>query len=286
DKKEVSDDEQMTQVNVLMALADDELTVRNNHAHNGEWTGIIVRKEASPSFEVMPLTYQDHSPRERPGSSTMKYTKPETQEFLSKSVLGPVTVCDTEPVTSSVPTKFKNNDQESKIDELTKLVQMLMDEKINFTQKIQEYKPVNPQYESSKILYCMKCKLEDHETTNHNMYVASMKRSENYKARPYQYDSPSKQILKAKAKPYPPCTHSKFQRPSEGVLVESSQSSESSISVSCTTCGSNVHSSTDHNDFKPFKRGKKIQATKARDPTERDTSGSPFGTWTVDSQGV
>ncbi|GJZ54062.1 retrovirus-related pol polyprotein from transposon TNT 1-94 [Tanacetum coccineum] len=32
------------------------------------------------------------------------------------------------------------------------------------------------------------------------MYIASLKRSENYKAQPYQYASPSKQILRAKAK--------------------------------------------------------------------------------------
>ncbi|GKB43751.1 retrovirus-related pol polyprotein from transposon TNT 1-94 [Tanacetum coccineum] len=42
------------------------------------------------------------------------------------------------------------------------------------------------------------------------MYIASLKRSENYKAQPYQYASSSKQILKAKAKPFPPCTHYGF----------------------------------------------------------------------------
>ncbi|GJZ83236.1 hypothetical protein Tco_0648409 [Tanacetum coccineum] len=36
DEKEVSYDEEVTQVKVLMALVDDELTVRKNHAHNGE----------------------------------------------------------------------------------------------------------------------------------------------------------------------------------------------------------------------------------------------------------
>ncbi|GJW05185.1 retrovirus-related pol polyprotein from transposon TNT 1-94 [Tanacetum coccineum] len=39
-----------------------------------------------------------------------------------------------------------------------------------------------------------------------------------------------------------------------GVLAESSQSSESSIGMSFTTCGSSVHSTTDHNDFEHFKR--------------------------------
>ncbi|GJT36056.1 hypothetical protein Tco_0926475 [Tanacetum coccineum] len=37
DEEEVSDDEEVTQVKVLMALADDELTIRKNHARNGEW---------------------------------------------------------------------------------------------------------------------------------------------------------------------------------------------------------------------------------------------------------
>nr|GFA00062.1 retrovirus-related Pol polyprotein from transposon TNT 1-94 [Tanacetum cinerariifolium] len=44
DEKEVSDDEEVTQVKVLMALADDELTVGKNHARNGKWINITIRK--------------------------------------------------------------------------------------------------------------------------------------------------------------------------------------------------------------------------------------------------
>ncbi|GJR03611.1 hypothetical protein Tco_0526595 [Tanacetum coccineum] len=44
DKEEVSDDEEVTQVKVLMALADDELTVGKNHARNDEWIDITMRK--------------------------------------------------------------------------------------------------------------------------------------------------------------------------------------------------------------------------------------------------
>ncbi|GJW16877.1 hypothetical protein Tco_0024313 [Tanacetum coccineum] len=141
---------------------------------------------------------------------TMKHTKPKKQESSNKSVSRPVTISDIEPITFSVPTEVKTNDQESKIDEPTKLVQMLMDEKINFTQKIQEPKSVSLQPESSKIRYCMKCKKEDHRTSDQDMYIPSLKSSQNYKAQPYQYASPSKQILKPKAKPYPPCTHCGF----------------------------------------------------------------------------
>ncbi|GJV40054.1 hypothetical protein Tco_1418494 [Tanacetum coccineum] len=56
----------------------------------------------------------------------------------------------------------------------------------------------------------MICKTEDHRTSDHEIYTAFLKRSENYKAWPYQYAAPSKQILKAKAKPFPPCTYYGF----------------------------------------------------------------------------
>ncbi|GKB00585.1 phospholipase-like protein [Tanacetum coccineum] len=48
----------------------------------------------------------------------------------TQSVSGPVTVCDTKPVTSSVPTEVKNTEQDYEIDELTKLVQMLTNKKV------------------------------------------------------------------------------------------------------------------------------------------------------------
>nr|GFC59471.1 retrovirus-related Pol polyprotein from transposon TNT 1-94 [Tanacetum cinerariifolium] len=35
---------EVTQVKVLMALADDELTVGNSHTRNGEWVDITIRK--------------------------------------------------------------------------------------------------------------------------------------------------------------------------------------------------------------------------------------------------
>ncbi|GJZ11342.1 hypothetical protein Tco_0546101 [Tanacetum coccineum] len=44
DEEEVLDDEEMTQVKVLMALVDDELSVEKNHARNGEWIDITMRK--------------------------------------------------------------------------------------------------------------------------------------------------------------------------------------------------------------------------------------------------
>ncbi|GKA64979.1 retrovirus-related pol polyprotein from transposon TNT 1-94 [Tanacetum coccineum] len=269
----VSDQEDVTQVKVLMALADDELHVRKSHARNGDWVGITIRKVntlismdedadwqnylneqiphqkkkvlgsellteslskininenafipasmghdqemvpktkdwverlnpdsklpnfntgrilvpesqvvnesletlntpksskdfevefltplpplknlqgASPSLEVMPLTFQPHSPKERPGLGIMKHTKPETQDSSNKSVSGTVTVSETKQTTPSVPTEVKDTEQELKINELTKLVQMLIDEKVNSNQKNQESNSKIQKTESSK----------------------------------------------------------------------------------------------------------------------------------------
>ncbi|GKE40361.1 hypothetical protein Tco_1463766 [Tanacetum coccineum] len=70
------------------------------------------------------------------------------------------------------------------------------------------------------------------------MYIASLKRSENYKAQPYQYASSSKQILKAKAKPFPPCIHCGFNdhRPDDYRNY-----------LKCGICGSYDHSTLGHN---------------------------------------
>nr|GEU29550.1 retrovirus-related Pol polyprotein from transposon TNT 1-94 [Tanacetum cinerariifolium] len=44
DEEEVSNDKEKTQVKVLMALADGELSVGKNHAQNGEWIDITMKK--------------------------------------------------------------------------------------------------------------------------------------------------------------------------------------------------------------------------------------------------
>ncbi|GKB01274.1 hypothetical protein Tco_0829318 [Tanacetum coccineum] len=160
----------------------------------------------------MTLTYQDHSPRERPGLGTMKHTKPKIQESSNKSVSRIVTVCNTEPITSLVPTEVKTNDQESKIDELTKLI---------LKAKAKPFPPcthygLNDHHPDDFLNYptCEICGSYDHSTSRHNHVI----------------------LIR------------------EGVLVESSQYRESSVGVSCTTYGSNVHSTTNHNDCEHLKR--------------------------------
>ncbi|GJV68636.1 hypothetical protein Tco_1484145 [Tanacetum coccineum] len=168
----------------------------------------------------MPLTFQPHSPKERPGLGIMKHTKPDTKDYLNRSVSRTVTVSETEPTTPSVPSEVKDTEQELKINELTKLVQMFIDEKNTGSSKSSRPKPIQkPQLKCElcyytnhstddcyRIIYFMICKRKDHRTSDHEMYTASLKKSKNYKAQPYQYASPSEQILEVKAKPFPPCT--------------------------------------------------------------------------------
>ncbi|GJU48656.1 retrovirus-related pol polyprotein from transposon TNT 1-94 [Tanacetum coccineum] len=228
----------------------------------------------------MPLTFQPHSLKERPGLGIMKHTKPETRDSSNKSVSGTVTVSETKQTTPSVPTKVKDTKQESRLNELTKLVQMLINEKVNSDQKTQESNSNIQKAESSKSVDLSKisqdskpkmyiaigfstmiCKREDHRTSNHDMYIASLKRSESYKAQPYQYASSSKQILIAKAKPFPPCTHYGFNDhipndcrnyPECGIY---GRYDHSTLGYNrCNTCGSTIHSTSDHNEFDHFKR--------------------------------
>ncbi|GJY54793.1 hypothetical protein Tco_0446457 [Tanacetum coccineum] len=53
EEEEVSDDEKVTKVKVLMALADDELFVGKNHARNGEWIDITIRKKKVLGGELL-----------------------------------------------------------------------------------------------------------------------------------------------------------------------------------------------------------------------------------------
>ncbi|GKA78602.1 hypothetical protein Tco_0785139 [Tanacetum coccineum] len=105
---------------------------------------------ASPSSEVMLLTIQPHSPKERPGLGIMKHIKPETQDSSNKSVSGTVTISETKQTTPLVPTEVKDTKHDSNLNELTKLVQMLIDEKVNSNQKTQESNSKSQKTESSK----------------------------------------------------------------------------------------------------------------------------------------
>ncbi|GKC04002.1 hypothetical protein Tco_0995612 [Tanacetum coccineum] len=106
---------------------------------------------------------------------------------------------------------------------------MLMDEKVNSSQKVWESKPVIPQPELSKSVNLSRLGQES-----------------------------KPKVMKAKVKPFPPCTHCGFN----------DHLPDDCLGVSCNSCRSIVHSTTDHRDFDHFKRGEKLQAAKAKEPTK------------------
>ncbi|GJT86664.1 retrovirus-related pol polyprotein from transposon TNT 1-94 [Tanacetum coccineum] len=318
-KEEVSDDEEVTEVKVLMALADTELTIGKNHARNGEWIDITMRKNNSKrrkrslkwltnskkvsqciseqiphqkkkvlggelfteslskinvnenlfipasidyDHEMIPkskdwverlnpdcklLNFKTRRilvPKSQVVNETLKPTEGLTDPKSSKyseaesitplpplknlhealpsleSVSGTVTVSETEPTTPLVPTEVKNTKQELKINEVTKLVQMLIDEKI-LKAKAKPFPPCtyygfndHRPYDCKNYTECEIYRSYDHFTSGHNHVIHV-----------------------------------------RGVLVECFQFSESSIGVKCNTCGSTVHSTTDHNESDHFKRG-------------------------------
>nr|GEU85605.1 retrovirus-related Pol polyprotein from transposon TNT 1-94 [Tanacetum cinerariifolium] len=176
-------------------------------------------QRTSPSLEIMPFTFQPHSPKKRPGLGIMKHTKPETQDSSNKSVSETATVSRTKRIKPSVPTEVKDTEQESKLNKLTKLVQMLIDEKI--------LKP-----KAKPFLPCTHCGFNDHEPDDYRNY-------------------PECEICGS----YDHFTlgHNRVIHFRGGVLAELSQSNESLFGVKCNTCGSTIHSTSDHNEFDHFK---------------------------------
>ncbi|GKA78243.1 retrovirus-related pol polyprotein from transposon TNT 1-94 [Tanacetum coccineum] len=137
DEEEVSDDEEVTQVKVLMALADDELVVGKNYARNGEWIDITMRK-------VNILLSMDEDA--------------DWQNYLKR-----ILVPESQAVNESLkPTETSTNPESLKYSETESLTPL---------PPLKTLQGASPSSE---------------------------------------YASPSKQHLKAKAKPFPPCTHCGF----------------------------------------------------------------------------
>ncbi|GJY63391.1 retrovirus-related pol polyprotein from transposon TNT 1-94 [Tanacetum coccineum] len=268
----------VTQVKVLIDLADDELAVRKSHARIDEWVDITIRKVerlnpdsklqnfntgrilvlenqainesletsntpesskdseaefltpllplknlygALPSLKVMPLTFQPHFPKERPCLGIIKHTKPETQDSSNKSVSGTVTVSETKQTTSLVPTEVKDTEQESKLNELTKLVQMLINEKVNSNQKTQESNLKIQKAESSKSVDTSKISQDSkpkfrvlaHQNHSGPSLFKSHNLSVNSDIIPIiqlMIAIGFSTIMRAKAKTFPPCIHYGF----------------------------------------------------------------------------
>ncbi|GJZ74817.1 retrovirus-related pol polyprotein from transposon TNT 1-94 [Tanacetum coccineum] len=144
DEEEVSNDEEVTQVKVLMALADDEPTVRKSHARNGEWVDITIRKVERlnpdskllnfntgrilvPESQVVNESLKPTEASTNPESSNDYEAEPITplpllnilqgaslslEDSSNKSVSRTVIVSKTKQTTSLIPTEVKDTEQE------------------------------------------------------------------------------------------------------------------------------------------------------------------------------
>nr|GEX32055.1 putative reverse transcriptase domain-containing protein [Tanacetum cinerariifolium] len=252
DEEEVSDDEEVTQVKVLIDLADDELTVGKNYARNGEWIDITTRKcrdellvlrqskldAVTFVIQNTELTKLNHALQEQ-----LKEEKKINEKWLTSSKK--VSQC----INEQIPYQKKKvlggemlNESSSKMNKNENIFVLASMgpkpiQKPQFKYELCHYTNHSTD-DFYRILYCMICKREDHRTSFHEMYTASLKRSENYKTQPYQYASPSKEILKAKAKPFPPYINYGFNdhRPDDCRNY-----------LECGICGSYDHFTSCHN---------------------------------------
>ncbi|GJQ95497.1 hypothetical protein Tco_0006636 [Tanacetum coccineum] len=174
DEEEVYDDEDMTQVTVLIALAD----IGKNHARNAKLYVVTFQIQNTKLIKI------NHALQEQ-----LKEERKLNEKWLN--------------ISNKIP---KSKDWVERFNLDSKLPNFNIGRILTpESQTVNEYLKLTKattNIESSKG--------EDHRTSDHKMYVASLKNSENYKAQPYQYALPSKQILKARAKPFPPCTNCGF----------------------------------------------------------------------------
>nr|GEW18177.1 retrovirus-related Pol polyprotein from transposon TNT 1-94 [Tanacetum cinerariifolium] len=226
DEEEVSEDEEVTQVKVLMALTDDELTVGESHARNSEWVDITKRKCRDKLLSLKQakldaVTFQIQN------TELIKLNYALQEQLKEEKMINEKWLTSSKKVSQCISEQIPH--QKKKVFGGELLTDSLSKININENAFI---------LASMGILYCMICKGKDHKTSDHEMYIASLKRSENYKARPYQYASSSKHILKAKAKPFPPCTHYGFNdhRPDDCRNYPE-----------CEICGSYDHFTLEHN---------------------------------------
>ncbi|GJX93453.1 retrovirus-related pol polyprotein from transposon TNT 1-94 [Tanacetum coccineum] len=272
DEEEVSDKEEVTQVKVLMALADDELTVGKSHACNGEWVDITIRKEDellilkqakldAVTFQIQntELTKLNHALQEQ-----LKEEKKINEKWLTSSKK--VSQC----ISEQIPHQKKKvlggelfTESSSKMNENENLfVPASMGYDQEMVPKTKDWvERLNPDrllqnFNTGRILVpesqAVNESLESTEILN---TPESSKDSEAESLTPLpplknlQGASPSSEVMPLTFQP-----HSPKERPGLGHY----------------TCGSTVHSTTDQNEFDHFQRGEKIQAAKAREPTKKE----------------
>ncbi|GJW75500.1 retrovirus-related pol polyprotein from transposon TNT 1-94 [Tanacetum coccineum] len=230
DEGEVSsDDNEMVEVKLLMALVEDNEAVKNegfilpNHD-----TGRILPAESQRNITDPPVAATD--------SSAFDYDSADEFLFLNSTfkaeALKGVTI--NEP--SSAPAKGNKSALASKVNSAPA-------GKLNNV-KIKDNPPLAI------------CERTDHRTYDHAEYMSTMNMSQHLKG---QGGSSSRSRIPRPSKHFfPPCIHYRIIFLRRGIKPRNPQH----VMKSCETCGSTVHTTTDHNDIEWFRRGKALQDKK------------------------
>ncbi|GJZ89924.1 hypothetical protein Tco_0661851, partial [Tanacetum coccineum] len=96
-----------------------------------------------------------------------------------------------------------------------------------------------------EVLFCKKCKRTNHRTCDHAEFMSSMNANQHHTG---QGESSSR---------------SRPSRLSDYLSKKRNQSWEPFVIKSCKTCGSNVHTTSDHNDIEWFRKRETLQAENA-----------------------
>ncbi|GJU18011.1 retrovirus-related pol polyprotein from transposon TNT 1-94 [Tanacetum coccineum] len=256
----VFDDEEMTQVKVLMALVDDELSMGKNHARNGEWIDITMKKInilLSMDEDSDWQTYLKYI------NIDLKYVEEQRLNLLSKynKIVFELNKCRDDLLAlkqaklEAVTFKIQN----TKLKKLNHALQEQLKKERKVNEKwlnSSKRKPASLDYDHEMLLKS-KDWIErnnlDNKLLNFNTGRIIVPESQAVNECLQLTKAPS-DLESSKDYDHSTLGHNRVILVRRGVLAESCQSKESSVGVSCTTCGSNVHSTTDHNDFEHFKR--------------------------------
>nr|GEV49017.1 retrovirus-related Pol polyprotein from transposon TNT 1-94 [Tanacetum cinerariifolium] len=228
DEEEVSDEEEVTQVKVLMALADDELTVGNIHARNGEWVDLTIRmvnallsmdEDAEWQNYLKYINIDLKFVEEQRLNLTSKYNtmverlNPDSKllKFNTRRIIIPKSQAVNESLKPTKASTGPKSSNDSKAEPITPLPPLNI---LQGASPISEVTSLT--FRKTRLRNypeCGICRSYGYSTSRHNHVI---------------------QI--------------------RGVLAESSQSNESSIGVKCDTYGSTIHSTTDDNEFDHFKK--------------------------------
>ncbi|GJT72157.1 retrovirus-related pol polyprotein from transposon TNT 1-94 [Tanacetum coccineum] len=199
DEEEVSDEEEVTHVKVLMALADDELTVGESHARNGEWVDITIRKvntllsmdeDADCQNYLKYINIDLKFVKDQRLNLLSKYNKMDFELNKCRDELLILKQAKLDVVTFQIEntelTKLNHALQEQ-LKEERKINEKWLTSSKKVSQCIRSFTklrgnaidlstPLSKRETRLRILYCMICKKKDHRTSDHEMYTATLKK--------------------------------------------------------------------------------------------------------------